>query len=114
MIEDLEARTSKPNWDDAGAAPIPRSLWAKARGLSQEVGRALPRLPAPFFSPSADGTVVVSWTISKTREVCVEIERDPSAHYAWLMCDTDGLFEHGWTVSAAGVVEILTICGAPA
>lgn len=111
--KDLEAKTSKPDWDDAGAAPIPGALWERARGLSQEVGRALPRLPAAFFSPSADGTIFVSWTVSKAREVLVEVDKG-STHYVWSVRDTDGRFERGWTASVAGVVEILTIYGAPA
>lgn len=46
-------------------------------------------------------------------EALAVLQRTQDEH-TWSICDTDGLFEHGWTVSAAGVVEILTICGAPA
>lgn len=110
LIADLSAKTSKHDWNDENADPIPSALWDQARNISLEVQRALPKLPTPFFSPDADVMIHVSWSISKTRDAYVEIGQNNN--YGWSVVNTDGLFECGNVTSVAEVIEILITYGA--
>lgn len=104
-VKRLEEKTAERGWDDEDADPIPRVLWKRARTLWREVKRVLPELPTPLFSPSADGTIFVSWTVSKTREVLVEVGHD---RMKWSLRDVDGGFCHGPCSSVSEALEILT------
>lgn len=72
-VAELAEWTASPNWDDEGADPIPAALWRRALQLCNEVRRNAPDSAEPFLSPSADTTVVISWTVDPSREVVLEL-----------------------------------------